>query len=229
MHEVTSLTVVKVALLLSGVSLSRSQVPVRRMRFCCTAQHEQPTMQNTLCCAPGGSALQLYMLPSHLSEIHCPERPLTPVMRKWGHKEGTGIGARGDGIVHALTTEHVVPQKNNLSKRAAAKARAAAANAKQKAWSQAPSARGRIVDQSAEDRAAAERDRVGDASRVVVLSGVVDGEEGVDEALADDVGAECAKYGWVLWRLYGLFGSVNSREPRTEVGRSWLAQSLARV
>lgn len=120
-----------------------------------------------------------------------------PVMRKWGHKEGSGIGARGDGIVHALTTEHVVPHKA-MSKRAAAKARAAAANAKQKAWSQAASTRGRIVDASAEDRAAAERERVGDASRIVVLSGLVDGEDGIDESLSDDIGTECSKFGSVL-------------------------------
>lgn len=122
---------------------------------------------------------------------------LTTVMRKWGHKEGSGIGARGDGIVHALTTEHVVPQKTGMSKRAAAKARAAAANAKQKAWSQAPVARGRIVDASAEERATAERERVGDASRVVVLSNVVESEDAVDEGLADDIGAECSRYGIV--------------------------------
>jgi splicing factor 45 len=115
------------------------------------------------------------------------------MMRKWGHKEGSGLGARGDGITEALSAEHVAPA-SKLSKRAAAKARAAKANGR---WVQAPNARGRIVDASASAAREAEVEKHGEASRVVVLLNTVGSEEGVDEALADDIGEEAAKHGIV--------------------------------
>lgn len=115
------------------------------------------------------------------------------MMRKWGHKEGAGLGARGDGITEALSAEHV-PSATKLSKRAAAKARAAKANGR---WTQAPNARGRIIDASASAAKEAEVEKHGEASRVVVLLNTVGSEEGVDEALADDIGAEAGKHGIV--------------------------------
>lgn len=118
-------------------------------------------------------------------------------MRKWGHKEGSGIGARGDGLIHALTAEHVTPASalSNAKKRAAAKARAAKVN--QRKWVQQPTARGRIIDASASAARAAEAEKHGEASRVVVLLNTVGGEDDVDEALADDIGEECSKHGIV--------------------------------
>lgn len=120
-------------------------------------------------------------------------------MRKWGHKEGTGLGARADGIVHALSAEHVAPVSTlstSSAKRKAALARAAKANANKK-WIQAPTARGRIVDANTSSTRAAEVEKHGEESRIVVLLNTVASEDEVDEALADDVGAECAKHGIV--------------------------------
>ena len=125
---------------------------------------------------------------------------LIAVMKKWGHVEGTGIGARGDGLVHALSTEHVAkPTDPNkiLSKRQLVKQRVAAANAKKRKWVQAPSARGRIVDANAEARAQEEREKVGDASRIVCLIGMVESEDDVDEEMPEEIGEECSKFGIV--------------------------------
>lgn len=121
-------------------------------------------------------------------------------MKKWGHVEGTGIGARGDGLVHALTTEHVAKPTNpneTLSKRQLAKQRVAAANAKKRKWVQAPSARGRIVDANADARAVEEREKLGDASRIICLVGMVESEDDVDEEMPEEIGEECSKYGIV--------------------------------
>ncbi|KAI9639480.1 uncharacterized protein MKK02DRAFT_39779 [Dioszegia hungarica] len=139
-----------------------------------------------------------------------PARPAVPredetgtfaekMMKRWGHVEGTGIGARQDGIVHALSAEHAGPSVDlsTLSKRAQAKAKAAAANAKKRKWVQAPNARGKIVNANEDLRAAEERDRLGEASRVVCLTGLVEGEEEVDEELSEEVGEECSKWGIV--------------------------------
>ncbi|KAK8864315.1 hypothetical protein IAR55_001562 [Kwoniella newhampshirensis] len=125
------------------------------------------------------------------------------MMRKWGHKEGTGLGAHGTGIVHALAAEHVqAPPKPNdpnqpLSKRALAKQKAAAANAKNRKWVQAPNARGRIVNANEDERQREEKGRLGEASRVICLVGLVDGVDEVDEELSDEIGEECSKWGIV--------------------------------
>ena len=121
-------------------------------------------------------------------------------MRKWGHKEGTGLGAHGTGIVHALTAEHVVKPNDPshpLSKRQLAKQKAAAANAKNRKWTQSASSRGRIVNANEDERQREEKDRLGEASRVVCLIGLVTGVDDVDEDLSDEIGEECSKWGWV--------------------------------
>lgn len=118
-------------------------------------------------------------------------------MRKWGHKEGSGLGVNGTGIVHALAAEHVEkPGKPNqaLSKRQLAKQKAAAANAKNRKWVQAATSRGRIVNANEDERRKEEQDRLGEASRVVCLQGLVESEDDIDEDLADEIGEECAKY-----------------------------------
>ncbi|WWD17386.1 hypothetical protein CI109_101827 [Kwoniella shandongensis] len=125
------------------------------------------------------------------------------MMRKWGHKEGTGLGAHGTGIVHALAAEHIqaaprpVDPNQPLSKRALAKQKAAAANAKNRKWVQAPNARGRIVNANEDERQREEKGRLGEASRVICLVGLVDGVEEVDEELSDEIGEECSKWGIV--------------------------------
>ncbi|ORY34088.1 hypothetical protein BCR39DRAFT_518418 [Naematelia encephala] len=118
------------------------------------------------------------------------------MLNRYGHKEGQGLGARGDGILHALTTEHVAPAPKDpsqpLSKRQLAKQKAAAANAKTRKWVQHSTTRGKIVNANEE---AGERER--DASRVVCLIGLVGNEEEVDEGLADEIGEECSRIGVV--------------------------------
>ncbi|WVQ99323.1 hypothetical protein IAU59_006455 [Kwoniella sp. CBS 9459] len=122
------------------------------------------------------------------------------MMRKWGHKEGQGLGVRGEGIVHALAAEHVVaPSKpgETLSKRQLAKQKAAMANAKNRKWVQNANSRGRIVNANDDSRMAEEKGRLGEASRVICLVGLVEGVEDVDEELSDEIGEECSKYGIV--------------------------------
>ena len=122
-------------------------------------------------------------------------------MRRWGHKEGTGLGAHGTGIVHALTVEHVAAAPKGadpsqpLSKRQLAKQKAAAANAKNRKWVQSATSRGRIVNANEDERQREERDRLGEASPVVCLVGLVDGLDDVDEDLSDEIGEECSKWG----------------------------------
>ncbi|RXK35392.1 hypothetical protein M231_07336 [Tremella mesenterica] len=126
-------------------------------------------------------------------------------MRRLGHKEGQGLGASSTGIVHALAAEHVVappkPADPNqpLSKRAVARQKAAAANEKNanRRWVQHGTNRGRIVNANEDERQRVEKERLGEASRVIVLTGIVDNEEEVDEELSDEIGEECSNYGIV--------------------------------
>ena len=116
------------------------------------------------------------------------------------------LGTSGSGIIHALSTEHVVasPRPTDpsqpLSKRQLAKQRAAAANAKNqnRRWVQHATNRGRIVNANEDERIKEEKDRVGEASRIVCLVGVVDNVDDVDEDLTGEIGEECSKYGCVI-------------------------------
>lgn len=121
-------------------------------------------------------------------------------MRKWGHKEGTGLGADGSGIVHALTAEHVakpVDPKQPLSKRQLAKQKAAAANAKNRKWVQHATNRGKIVNAADAERKSEEVTKYGEASRIICLVGLVGSEDEIDEDLSEEIGEECSKYGSV--------------------------------
>lgn len=121
-------------------------------------------------------------------------------MQKWGHKEGTGLGARGEGIVHALAAEHLEAAPKDpatMSKRQLAKQKAAAANAKanKKKWVQNPNTRGRIVNANEDERSKSEKEKYGEPSRVVCLVGLVGSMEDIDEDLAEEIGEECSKHG----------------------------------
>lgn len=130
------------------------------------------------------------------------------MFRKWGHTEGKGLGVREDGITQALTAEHVVPQvdTSKMSKRQRAKARAAAANAKNRKWVQAPNARGRIVNANEDVRTKEDLEKYGEVSRVVCLTGVAEDPEEIAEDLSDDIGEECSKHGCVDVRETRLTG-----------------------
>jgi splicing factor 45 len=119
-------------------------------------------------------------------------------MRRWGHKEGTGLGADGSGIKHALTAEHVAKPtdpKQPLSKRQLAKQKAAAANAKNRKWVMHSTNRGKIVNANEEERRNEEQGKYGEASRIICLVGLVGGEDDIDEGLSEEIGEECSKYG----------------------------------
>ena len=125
------------------------------------------------------------------------------MMRKWGHKEGQGLGSRQEGITSALAVEHVDVPKNpaQMSKRQLAKQKMAAANAKTNAknnkWVQHASTRGKIVSTGEENRQKGEKERYGEASRIICLVGVVSDLDEVDEDLSEEIGEECSKYGSV--------------------------------
>lgn len=123
------------------------------------------------------------------------------MFKKWGHTGG-GLGKSGEGILHALAAEHVVasakpgdPSHQAQSKRQLAKQKAAAANAKNRKWVQNATNRGRIVNANEDERQREEKEKVGEASRVICLTGMVDGVDDVDEELADEIGEECSKVG----------------------------------
>nr|XP_018263166.1 uncharacterized protein I303_04659 [Kwoniella dejecticola CBS 10117]OBR85324.1 hypothetical protein I303_04659 [Kwoniella dejecticola CBS 10117] len=124
------------------------------------------------------------------------------MMRKWGHQEGSTLGIRNEGLLHALSAEHVTSQPQlkpgeQLSKRQLAKQKIAQANLKNKKWVQNSNSRGRIVNANEDSRLMNERERKGEESRIICLVGVVDSVEDIDEELSDEIGEECSKYGIV--------------------------------
>lgn len=110
-------------------------------------------------------------------------------MRKWGHQEGTGLGSRGDGIVHALSAEHAkgpgAGSKQNDSKRG---------------WVHSTSAMGRLVNLNENEQRKADTERYGEPSEVVCLRNVVAGTHEIDDSLADEIAEECNKNGCVSGR-----------------------------
>lgn len=106
-------------------------------------------------------------------------------MRKWGHQEGTGLGSRGDGIVHALSAEHA--KASGSSKQ----------NDGKRGWVHSTSAMGRLVNLNENEQRKADLERYGDPSEVVCLRNVVAGPHEVDGGLADEIAEECNKNGCV--------------------------------
>ena len=120
------------------------------------------------------------------------------MMRKWGHTEGSVLGNRGEGLKEALIVEHIAGQPTNpaaLSKRQMAKQKAAEANMKKRKWVQHANARGKIVNAAEEERRMGEKDKYGEASRIICLLGVVGDIDEIDDDLAEDIGEECSKHG----------------------------------
>ncbi|WWC89415.1 uncharacterized protein L201_004339 [Kwoniella dendrophila CBS 6074] len=124
------------------------------------------------------------------------------MMRKWGHQEGSTLGIRNEGLIHALTAEHVTTQPvlkpgEQLSKRQIAKQKAALANAKNRKWVQNLNSRGKIINQNLDSKLMDEKEKKGEESRIICLVGIVSSVDEIDEDLSDEIGEECSKYGIV--------------------------------
>jgi splicing factor 45 len=102
-----------------------------------------------------------------------------PVMKKWGHQEGQGLGRQGDGIVHALAAENIDPTKKKSKG----------------GWVQASSSKGKLINTNEDIKKKEEKEKYGEPSQVVCLSNLVAGPDEVDDDLQADIGEECGKNG----------------------------------
>ncbi|WWC70292.1 uncharacterized protein I206_104242 [Kwoniella pini CBS 10737] len=124
------------------------------------------------------------------------------MMRKWGHQEGSTLGIRNEGLLHALSAEHIKDEVPNvgsekLSKRQITKQKIEKANLKNKKWIQNPNSRGKIINKNEDLKSINEKLKKGEASRIICLIGIIDNVDDIDEDLSDEIGEECSKYGIV--------------------------------
>jgi splicing factor 45 len=118
------------------------------------------------------------------------------MMAKWGHKEGQGLGAEGDGIVNALAVEQVpVSKKSGSTSRGFGGMNAVPPG---KAGGKAGrggrgglgnfSKMGRIVNDNEDAKTREDRERFGEPTSVVVLTNMVDPEDANDGDLPGEIG-----------------------------------------